>query len=56
MSETLKVSHPGIEWKAITGFRNISIHEYFGVNFQIVREIAQHDLPVLQQQFADMLV
>ena len=54
-SKTLKTSNPDIEWKAITGFRNISIHEYFGVNFQIVWEIAQHDLPVLQKQFADLL-
>ena len=55
MSETLKTAHPGIEWKAITGFRNISIHEYFGVNFQIVWEIAKHDLPVLQRQLAELL-
>lgn len=55
MSETLKTSHPGIEWKSIIGFRNISIHEYFGVNFMIVWEIAQYDLPALQKQFITLL-
>ena|SRR6478609_5482384 len=51
ISETFKVAHPEIEWKPIKGFRNISIHEYFGVNFQIVWEIAKNDLPVLKKQF-----
>ena len=51
ITQSFKEAHPKIEWKAIRGFRNISIHEYFGVNFQIVWEIAQNDLPVLKQQF-----
>jgi len=37
----LKQLHSEIQWKPITGFRNISIHEYFGVNFHIVWEIAR---------------
>lgn len=52
LSDTFKNLHPEIEWKSIRGFRNISIHEYFGVNFQIVWEIAQNDLPVLKKKFA----
>ncbi len=55
MTDTLKEAHPEIEWAAIKGFRNISIHEYFGVNFQIVWEIAKNDLPVLRQRFIKIL-
>ena len=51
ISKEFKDNHPEIEWKEIIGFRNISIHEYFGVDFQIVWEIAQNDLPVLKEQF-----
>ena len=36
ISPTIKEKYPEIEWSNIIGFRNISIHEYFGVNFQIV--------------------
>ena len=36
----LKDAHPEIPWKLIRGFRNVSTHEYFGVNFRIVWEIA----------------
>jgi len=55
MSNKLKEEHPEIEWAPIRGFRNISIHEYFGVSFHIVWEIAQNDLPVLRQQFIHVL-
>ena len=52
---SLKQAHPEIEWSPIRGFRNISIHEYFGVNFHIVWEIATNDLPKLKLQFIDVL-
>ncbi len=55
ISPALKQIHPEIEWRSINGFRNISIHEYFGVNFQIVWEIAQNDLPLLKQAFSKIL-
>jgi uncharacterized protein with HEPN domain len=55
ISESFKAAHPEIQWKPIVGFRNVSIHEYFGVNFQIVWEIAQFDLPVLFEQFSATL-
>ncbi|MEX1240201.1 MAG: DUF86 domain-containing protein [Cyclobacteriaceae bacterium] len=51
ISRGFKDKHPEIKWKEINGFRNISIHEYFGVDYQIVWEIAQNDLPALKEQF-----
>jgi uncharacterized protein with HEPN domain len=56
LTSEFKDGHPEINWKPIRGFRNISIHEYFAVNFQIVWEIAQNDLPVLKQQFTHALI
>ena len=55
ISSPIKEKYPEVEWKNIVGFRNISIHEYFGVNFQIVWQIAQNDLPVLKQQVLKIL-
>src|SRR5690606_5676125 len=40
ISDNVRDDNPEIPWKLIRGFRNISIHEYFGVDFQIVWEIA----------------
>ena len=56
ITPAIKEKYPEVEWNNIIGFRNISIHEYFGVNFQIVWQIAQNDLPVLIQQFSKILV
>lgn len=55
ISSALKESHPEIEWRSINGFRNISIHEYFGVNFKLVWEIAKNDLPLLKGSFQKIL-
>jgi len=55
ITSELRDAHPEIQWRPIRGFRNISIHEYFGVNFHLVWEIATNDLPVLKEQFTVVL-
>ena len=55
LSTVIKKTHPEIEWRSIKGFRNISIHEYFDVSISIVWQIAQSDLPVLKNQFTEIL-
>jgi uncharacterized protein with HEPN domain len=55
ISDELKKANSLVPWRSITAFRNISIHEYFGVNFQIVWEIAKNDLPVLKEKIAGIV-
>jgi uncharacterized protein with HEPN domain len=55
ITKEIKQTYPEIEWGSINGFRNISIHEYFGVNFHIVWEVAKNDLPVLKERFTEVL-
>ena len=55
LTPDLRESHSEIAWRPIKGFRNISIHEYFSVDFHVVWEIAKNDLPVLKQQFIEIL-
>src|ERR1700743_547909 len=50
LSVGLRQAYGAIPWRSIIAFRNISIHEYFGVNFRIVWEIANNDLPLLKRQ------
>ena len=47
LSDRLKQRHPDIEWQDIKDFRNLLIHEYFGVDLEIVWKIIQDDLPSL---------
>lgn len=45
----------GIEWGKIVGLRNRIIHEYFGVDLEIVWQIIQHDLPELKEKLIQIL-
>lgn len=45
--ESFKISHPEIEWRIIKDFRNFIIHDYFGINNQIVWDTIIYRLPEL---------
>jgi Uncharacterized conserved protein len=47
LEEAYKVINPDIEWNHLRGFRNRVIHEYFGIDLEIVWQIIEEDLPNL---------
>lgn len=40
-------AHPEIPWAQIRGFRNILVHEYFGIETDVVRDVVERHLPPL---------
>ncbi|MEK7678668.1 MAG: DUF86 domain-containing protein [Deltaproteobacteria bacterium] len=48
--EDIRKKYPDVEWKKISGLRDILIHEYFGIDTEIIWDIAQNKLPVLEKQ------
>jgi len=44
-----KHSHPEIPWQEITGMRNRVIHGYDQINWQLIWETIQRDLPPLKK-------
>ena len=46
-------AHPGIAWPQIRGFRNILVHQYFGVDAEIVRDVVETHLPPLAEALRD---
>nr|WP_306428298.1 HepT-like ribonuclease domain-containing protein [Brevibacterium sp. 68QC2CO] len=40
-------AHPEIAWPQIRGFRNILVHQYFGVDADVVRDVIESYLPAL---------
>jgi len=52
ISDHYKQMHPHIEWRVIKDFRNFIIHEYFGINNQIVWDTIQFRLPDLLKEIS----
>ena len=46
--EIIKKKAPSVEWRKITGLRNILIHEYFGVSIPMVWDIVEKKLSPLK--------
>lgn len=42
-------AHPEIAWPQIRGFRNILVHQYFGVDADVVRDVIETHLPPLAE-------
>ena len=46
--EDFTVRHPGVPWRQVAGLRNRIVHDYFGLDLEIIWEVIRHDLPELQ--------
>ncbi len=55
ISDNIQNRYPEIPWRDITGTRDRLVHHYFGVNLEIVWQIAKSDLPVLFTQIRNVL-
>ena len=55
ISQGLRSKYEGIEWRDIVGFRNIAVHQYFAVNWEIVWYTARVDAPGLKEQVEQII-
>ena len=55
LSLDLKNIYNNISWKEIIGSRDRIIHQYFGVDLDIIWDIIKNDLPILKEQIEKIL-
>jgi uncharacterized protein with HEPN domain len=53
--DEIKSQSKEIPWREISGMRDLLIHDYFGVNIQVVWETAKNDLPDLKEKINKLI-
>ncbi|WP_241423291.1 HepT-like ribonuclease domain-containing protein [Candidatus Contubernalis alkaliaceticus] len=51
----VREKHAQIPWRQMAGLRNILIHEYFGIDLNIVWTIATKDIPKAKKQIKELI-
>ncbi len=51
----IREKYPDIPWKYLAGMRDKLIHEYHGVDLEIVWEVIRTEIPPLRQRFEKVL-
>lgn len=49
LSDEIKSTRPDIDWEHIGAFRNILVHNYLGIDLELIWTIIDRDMPVLKQ-------
>lgn len=52
---TTQTEYPGIPWKKMAGMRDKLIHEYFGIDLEILWKVSTEELVRLRAEFKQVL-
>lgn len=55
LSDEVKATQPQIPWDDISGFRNVLVHDYLGIDLEIIWGIMQHEIRELKTATQAML-
>ncbi len=51
----IRSQYPNIPWRDLTGMRIKLVHQYFGINMEVVWQTLQDDLPMLIEEMGKIL-
>jgi uncharacterized protein with HEPN domain len=55
ISDDLKKTHPELDWRRIAGMRDKLVHHYFGVDWDIIEDVINNELPGLRSNVLQLL-
>ena len=53
--EDMRLANPDVPWSRMIGLRNVTIHEYFGLDLSIIWEIVSRNLPETKKVIVKLL-
>jgi len=53
--EEIRFEHPEVEWKSMAGMRDKLIHQYFGVDYELVWDIVENEIEELNFQIGKII-
>ena len=54
LSSVIKEKYPNVPWKNISGFRNIIVHDYLGLDLDMIWSVIELELPKLEKALSVM--
>jgi uncharacterized protein with HEPN domain len=54
LTEDIKATEPATPWRAISGFRNILVHDYLAIDVDAVWQVVSKELPPLKSALERM--
>jgi uncharacterized protein with HEPN domain len=55
LSKGIKESNQPIDWAGLIGFRNVIVHDYFGIDYDVVWNIKTNNLPKLKKDIHHLI-
>ena len=55
LSADLKAENPGVEWATLAAFRNVLVHDYLGIDIELVWTVVTQDIPEFKGKVTKIL-
>ena len=55
ISSEIQEDNPEIEWAIIKSVRNVLVHEYFGIDYKVIWNSIQENIPELKKHLQEIL-
>ena len=55
LPEDFRDKHSALDWRAIAGTRDKLVHDYFGIDYEIVWDIVKNEIPNLKKYVKQIL-